>query len=93
MKVLIFLSFSIYFFLLLNLKNIFLINHEESMKLEEKRYDCVYSKLLCSFRSTDKFYAGCYPVFKQIVYNQTECPPMKDSFLTGFTSRIKLIGS
>lgn len=84
MKFLIFLVVTTYIVLLaFNDKNNLLFVSKE-VALKSKNYDCSYSKLVCSFRSANKFYAGCYPVFHQVLYNRTDCPRLKDSFLTGF---------
>ena len=86
MKVLIFLvalSYSI--LLLLKDKNVVkFLNNDYSVSVRKENYDCTYSKLLCSFRTDHKFYAGCYPVFVKTLFNRTDCPRLKNSFLTGF---------
>jgi hypothetical protein len=79
----------VYIFLVLfNEKNIFFLNGgTKDLVVKQKNYDCSYSKLACSFQSANKFYAGCYPVFSHILYNRTDCPRLKNSFLTGFVRR------
>jgi hypothetical protein len=90
MKVLIFLvALSYSFLLLLKDKNFAKyinskIASSKELTIRRENFDCTYSKLLCSFRTGHKFYAGCYPVFVKTLYNRTDCPKMKNSFLTGF---------
>jgi len=51
------------------------------------RYTCHYSRLWCGcYSKTGGCQVGCSPSTFIILYNQTACFPLKNHFLSGFTS-------